>query len=464
MSPQFYFSEERFGLLIDARYVCLHHSVKKMDDVSKGNGEAGETSPDSLLVSRSTEPPNSPIKFTKVGGNVRIPVTKIRCGKFDFKEEERWMEYLPTSTGLAVFYHDRQHFDHEECVVFSLQDISAADLRVTAKFGSLDAMSCILTLECTKAIEITGNDQNPDCLTHVMELSFHVNYTGQVRDVLRSLRQAMLGEETEGIPRCGRDVEQVVSESKFREGLPDWVLFIPRRLYTPFSRRLVETVLTFYTIFSILWALWQLYRHVDFIRAYVRPLIDALIAHIKTLDKLIQFANDLLEEFTQQWLGYFKPVCVIITSFATPLISIGRYFLSAFLNIYSVVKVIFQPLLDVLQPFIHVISLVFIRAPLSVFKQLYSIVYSLWILLYDTLWQAVHSTHIIQQMRGLSQTIADILERSMRLDPLKAQLILMRSNVLNSGKALGLGMVYIYKTIERKVWYVFWRRTEEKED
>lgn len=441
---------------MNAYDLCLHHEMsKKMAD---GSREDGETSLESLLVSRSVVPPGSPIKFTKSGKTVRIPVTRIRCGKWDFRGEERWLEYEPTSTGLVVVFHDRQHFDHEECVMFNLLDISAADLRVTAKFGSLDAMSAILTLECGSAIDITGSDQNLEYRTHVMEITFHVNYTGQVRDILRSLRQAKLCEDFPATAPSGSDVEQF--SDTFREGLPDWVLYIPRRLYTPFSRRTVETILTFYTIFSILWALWQLYRHVDFIRAYVRPVIDALISHIRTLDKLIQVGNALLEKFTQQWLSYFKPVCVIITSFATPLISLGKHFLTALLSIYSVVKVVFQPLINVLQPLFHVLSAVFIKVPATVFRQIYDVVQSVGFVVYETL----YSTHAAQLIRNCSQTIGEIIERSMRLDPLKAQLILMRSNVLNSGKALCHGFVYIYKSIERRVWYVFWRTTEEKEE
>ncbi|XP_020897876.1 uncharacterized protein LOC110236677 [Exaiptasia diaphana] len=425
--------------------------------MADGLREDGETSLESLLVSRSVVPPGSPIKFTKSGKTVRIPVTRIRCGKWDFRAEERWLEYQPTSTGIVVVFRDRQHFDHEECVMFNLLDISAADLRVTAKFGSLDAMSAILTLECGKAIQITGSDHNLECTTHVMEITFHVNYTGQVRDVLRSLRQAKLCEDTPATAPSGSDVEQF-SET-FREGLPDWVLYIPRRLYTPSSRRAVETILTFYTIFSILWALWQLYRHVDFIRAYVRPVIDALISHIRTLDKLIQVANTLLEKFTQQWLSYFKPVCVIITSFATPLISLGKHFLTAFLSVYSVIKVVFQPFVSVFQPLFNALFTV-IKVPASIFRQIYDVFHSVGIVVYESL----YSTQAAQLLRNCSQTMGEIIERSMRLDPLKAQLILMRSNVLNSGKALCHGFVYIYKSVERRVWYVFWRTTEEKED
>jgi hypothetical protein len=76
----------------------------------------------------------------------------------------------------------------------------------------------------------------------------------------------------------------------------------------------------------------------------------------------------------------------------------------------------------------------------------------------------LYSSRIVQQIRNVFQTLGEILERSVILDPFKAQLILMRSNVLNSGKAVGLGLVYIYKTIERRVWLVFRRTDEDKED
>lgn len=52
----------------------------------------------------------------------------------------------------------------------------------------------------------------------------------------------------------------------------------------------------------------------------------------------------------------------------------------------------------------------------------------------------------------------------MKFDPLKAQLILMRSTVINSGKALSLGLVYIFKTIERRVWLMIARPVEDKDD
>lgn len=417
-----------------------------------------------ITSSRSSDPPGSPIKYSRSGQTVRIPVTRIRCGKWDIRSEERWMEYTPTSTSLKIVFHDRQHFDHEECKLFYLEDISAADLRVTTKFGCLDAMNCVLTLECMKKIELSGSDQ--DLLTTcdgglVAELTFHVNYTGQVRDIIRSLRQAKITADAETL-----DQNEVVdyTSSKLREGLPDWVQYIPLKMYTPFFRGTIEFVLTFYTIFSILWALWQLYRHVDFIRAYVRPVIDMLINQIKSLDKLIQVANAVFEEFTKQWLAYLKPVYVILSSFATPLVACGKQVFMVLCSLLDIVRVTFQPFISVFQPCFHVLGIIFIKAPTAVLKPLYDVLTAVWSVLRDILGQMIYSSRIVHHIKNVFQTLGEILERSVRLDPLKAQLILMRSNVLNSGKAVGLGMVYIYKTIERRVWLVFRRTPDDKED
>lgn len=416
------------------------------------------------ITSSRSDPPSSPIKYCRSGQTVRIPVTRIRCGKWDIRSEERWLEYTPTCTSLKIVFHDRQHFDHEECKLFYLDDISAADLRVTTKFGCLDAMNCVLTLECMKKIEISGSDQDISCDgSLVAELTFHVNYTGQVRDIMRSLRQAKITADAEALDQNEHEVLDYTS-SKLREGLPDWVQYIPLKVYTPFFRGTIEFVLTFYTIFSILWALWQLYRHVDFIRAYVRPVIDMLISQIKSLDKLIQVANTVFEEFTKQWLAYLKPVYVIMSSFATPLVACGKQVLMLLSSSLEVVRVTFQPLMSIFQPCFHVLGILFIKAPTAVLKPMYDVFTAVWSVMRDILGQMLYSSRIVEHIKSVFQTLGEILERSVRLDPLKAQLILMRSNVLNSGKAVGLGMVYIYKSIERRVWLVFRRTPDEKED
>ena len=415
----------------------------------------------------------SPLPFTNE--ITRVPLQRIRCGKLDIRNEERWLEYEPLSTRLKFIHKDRKHFDHVYCTFLNCQNISAADLRVSAKFGYLDAMTGTLTVECQKLIEIAGPHHSTSAATvapsrsYVVEATFHVNYTGQVRDVLRSLRNAkqvesasqaetLLGDE--GATKRG---VSLIGEKKLREGLPDWTPYIPHRVYTPTVRRIIELVITLYTIFSILWAVWQLYRHVDFIRAYIQPIIDALKYHVELMDKCIQFLNKLFEEMTDQWLAYVKPGYVILSSFASPLITVGREMWSVIYSISLAFAVVFQPLYHVFEPLFKFFYLLFIKTPYTIFQPAFSMGAKCWSLFYD----AVFCRVVLAQFSHIKQSfgwLVDILEKSMKFDPLKAQLILMRSNVINSGKALSLGLVYIFKTIERRVWLMIARPVDDKDD
>ena len=415
---------------------------------------------------------NSPLAFTK--DVTRVPLQKIRCGKLDIRNEERWLEYEPLSKNLKFLYKDRKHFDHEYCTFLNCQKITAADLRVSAKFGYLDAMTGTLTVECEKLVEIDNphhGGSSASSRSYVLEATFHVNYTGQVRDILRSLRHAKLAEsETDGETVLGEggtrgvaDMTMPCNEKKLREGLPDWTPYIPHRVYTPAVRRVIESVITLYTIFSILWAVWQLYRHVDFIRAYVQPIIDALKYHVELMDKFIQFLNSLFEEMTKQWLAYIKPVYVILSSFASPLIAVGREMWSAFVSISAIFAVFFQPLYHVFEPLFKVIYMVFIKTPYTIFQPAFTLGGKCISLCYNTVFCRIVLSQL-DHLKGSFGWFVEILEKSMKFDPLKAQLVLMRSTVINSGKALSLGLVYIFKSIERRVWLMIARPVDNKDD
>lgn len=414
---------------------------------------------------------NSPLPFTNE--ITRVPLQRIRCGKLDIRNEERWLEYEPLSKNLKFLYKDRKHFDHEYCTFLNCQKISAVDLRVSAKFGYLDAMTGSLTVECQELVEVDGPHHGASAVSsrsYVLEATFHVNYTGQVRDILRSLRHAKLVDSAtdcesvsgEGGTRGVADMA-MPSEKKLREGLPDWTPYIPHRVYTPAVRRLIELVITLYTIFSILWAVWQLYRHVDFIRAYVQPIIDTLKYHVELMDKCIQFLNSLFEEMTNQWLAYVKPGYVILSSFASPLIAVGREMWTAFVSISAAFAVIFQPLYHVFEPLFKVIYMVFIKTPYAIFQPAFTVGAKCWSLFYNTVFCRIVVAQF-DHIKGSFGWLVEILEKSMKFDPLKAQLILMRSTVINSGKALSLGLVYIFKSIERRVWLMIARPVDNKDD
>lgn len=414
--------------------------------------------------------------FASTNEITRVPFQRIRCGRLDIRNEERWLEYEPMSTHLKFLHKDRKHFDHEYCTFLDCKNISAADLRVSAKFGYLDAMTGTLIVECQQLIDVAGPHHSKKLVgvsssrSYVLEATFHVNYTGQVRDILRSLRNAKQVETTsdaETSPGCegtkAGGVSLSTGEKKLREGLPDWTPFIPHRVYTPSGRKLIELVITLYTIFSIFWALWQLYRHVDFIRAYIQPVIDALKYHVELMDKCIQFLNKLFEEMTDQWLAYIKPGYVILSSFASPMIAVGREVWSVASNVSLSFAIAFQPVYHLFEPLLKSIYLLFIKTPYTIFQPAFSLGAKCFSLFYD----AVLCRILLAQFSNIKHSfcwLVEILEKSMKFDPLKAQLILMRSTVINSGKALSLGLVYIFKTIERRVWLMIARPVEDKDD
>lgn len=415
---------------------------------------------------------NSPLYLTNE--ITRVPLQRIRCGKLNIRNEERWLEYEPLSKNLKFLYKDRKHFDHDYCTSLNCQKISAADLRVSAKFGYLDAMTGTLTVESQELVEIDSPHHRGSAASsrsYVLEATFHVNYTGQVRDILRSLRHAKLVEsatDCEAVSVKGTelgvaDSAMPCSEKKLREGLPDWTPYIPHRVYTPAVRRLIESAITLYTIFSILWAVWQLYRHVDFIRAYVQPIIDTLKYHVELMDKCIQFFNSLFEEMTKQWLAYIKPGYVILSSFASPLIAAGREMWTAFVSISAAFAVFLQPFYHVFEPLFKIIYMVFIKTPYTIFQPAFALGAKCCSLCYNTVFCHIVLSQLVR-IKGSLVWLVEILEKSMKLDPLKAQLVLMRSTVINSGKALSLGLVYIFKSIERRVWLMIARPVDNKDD
>ena len=413
----------------------------------------------------------SPFPF--LNGTTRVPLQRIRCGEFDIRNEERWLEYEPLSTTLKFMHKDRKHFDHPCCTLVDCTDISAADLRVSAKFGYLDAMSGTVIIECRKIIDVHTPHRcrkvAPFSGSYVVQATFHVNYTGQMRDVLRSLRHAKQLESATERDSQDENVKPrgvpliTLADKKLREGLPDWTPYIPHRLYTPGVRTIIELIITVYTIFSILWALWQLYRHVDFIRAYIQPFVDALKYHVHQLDQCIQILNSLFEELTKQWLAYVKPGYVILSSFATPLISVANVLWSVIYSILLAVAFVVKPFFQFFQPLFNLLYLILIKTPYTVFKPAFSFIAKCWSLFCNGVLVRLVLAQI-SNIRSLLSWMVEILEKSMKLDPFKAQLILMRSNVINSGKALSVGLVYIFKNIERRVWLMFARPVDDKED
>jgi len=107
--------------------------------------------------------------------------------------------------------------------------------------------------------------------------------------------------------------------------------------------------------------------------------------------------------------------------------------------------------------------MVFIKTPYTIFQPAFSLGGKCISLCYNTVFCRIVLSQL-DHLKGSFGWFVEILEKSMKFDPLKAQLVLMRSTVINSGKALSLGLVYIFKSIELRVWLMIARPVDNKDD
>ena len=122
-----------------------------------------------------------------------------------------------------------------------------------------------------------------------------------------------------------------------------------------------------------------------------------------------------------------------------------------------------QPLCHVFEPLFKIIYMVFIKTPYAIFQPAFAVGAKCCSLCYSTMFCHIVLSQLVR-IKGALGWLVKILEKSMKLDLLKAHLVLMRSVVINSGKALSSGLVYMFKSIERRVWLMIARPVDNKDD
>ena len=400
-----------------------------------------------------------------------VPLKSIKCGKVCRKQPNCYL-VLP-ETGLSrldFIYRD----GNDDILTLQCEDITAVDLRVEAKFGSIEAMKGTLLVECsvlqtknttlesssnnnsTSPSEIYG-ERSKNCLVRA---TFHVNETGAVRDVIRKLRghysRPNSDQNTAGNPQNTPQNQSKV----FQEGLPSWVEYVPHYVYSKRTRQFIQVAIYIYLIFSVTWALWQLYRYVDFVRECVQPLIEFLQYQYRVLDHLIRFFNTLLEEYTIQWLCFIKPLCTVTSAIAAPLLQmfgqlgpILRIIAQTVTNSCTILWPIFKPVVNVGYQFGHLL--------LIIFRVLKNTLARLWLLFVDNSVPAV----IVAYLRAIKRMLW-VLWNSLgqaQLDPLRVQLVIVRTTVIQSGKAVSFGMVRLVRKIYKVIWLRRSARIEKEE-
>ena len=402
-----------------------------------------------------------------------VPLKTIEFGKWLKCSTTQPSCFLscPKSVPLLEFAWRSDNSEDDKSVIFQCGDISAVDVRVETKFGAIDSMKGTIIVECLSPIFVqnvdsdnvgssTAKDVNKvvnisGVKNFIIEATFHVNETEAVRRIIRQLRDSCSREES----KTGVENESTKTPkpkiTTFKEGLPNWVRFIPHYLYSRRTRRTIELAIFLYMIFSVTWALWQLYRYVDFIRELLTPLIDLLQYQYQLLDNFVHLFNTIFEKYTVQWLCFIKPLYTVGTMLASPLLKILSQLSPLFLIILQSLKTVWDALKPVAKP-IFSIGYQFAQFTITILRSIKMLVARFWSPLYNALVPAVR--------RALGAVYYGSLYQARHFDPLKAQLGIVRTTVINSAKALGLGTAHLLRQIYKIIWLRRSARTRHKEE
>lgn len=392
---------------------------------------------------------------------MEVPLKTIKCGKFWKTHPGCFLSCEDTTSSLQFVWRSL-HGEDEQSVSFQCKDISAVDLRVRTKFGSIDAMRGIIIVECLSSILVQEvgdpkfymNNVSSASKNFIIQATFHVNETGAVRDIIRKLQSssstpAKTDQNKHENDSCSLKLLNT-STTNFQEGLPDWVGFIPHVLYSRRVRQFVELGIFLYVVFSVAWALWQLYSHVDFVSELVRPLIDMLKCQYHLLDHTVYFFNTIFEEYTTKWLCFIKPLHTITTTIASPLWRTLGQLSPIFHTVFQGLTVIWHVLWPVAKPMFSLIYQL-VQFIFTTVHQLKKFVSRFWSPVHHISVPVVISAQFnsVKRMLGI---VYHGLGQARHLDPLKAQFTLVRSIVINSGKSLGLGVFRLMKQIYKIIW------------
>ena len=343
--------------------------------------------------------------------------------------------------------------------VLQCAEISAGDLKVTTKFGSWDSMVARILIECDGPMflwkqkddverdENAGNEYSTakeyefkilnSCM---VKATFSVEFVSMVCKLMHLVKVAKTREilKIKDLRRTGVISTQTKMPSKIREGLPEWVNYIPYRWYSANVRRIIEYVLVLYTILSLLWAVWQLYRHVNFIQEYLKPIVTFIEHYFSILKSWFQYLDNLFTVLSHYWWNYIKPMFMILVAALSPLFQIFR----PLKGIINIIPHLFDPFIQ----FFHMIY-IFVKPIFLPLKNLLGLCIQSVLAVFN---------NVIVYLMG-NPTIANIIHRSQEfyivqlihealhghLDPLKAQVIVVRDLIFKSSRKIYYGLRFI---------------------
>lgn len=219
-----------------------------------------------------------------------------------------------------------------------IRGIKAATLDLVNEIpGTLEGIMARLVLEVDQDIEFehkvisqvyrdnerktifTELDRELKCRRVVLKTSVHE--TGHLRDVLLFLKsddkkimeyfksddRNLYVNQLQRQASFNTSTDDNYSSLTFLEIIPWWSIHLPWWIYSRKLRKLIQWSLFLYTVFTIMWASWQLYRHVNVIQTVLEPLVKMLKWY---LSDVMDGLDYLLDYFTHYWTSLLSPLNV----------------------------------------------------------------------------------------------------------------------------------------------------------
>ena len=249
--------------------------------------------------------------------------------------------------------------------IYRIKGVQAANLDLINLIpGYLEGIMARLTLETNQNIvfepdPLFAKEDSNKSISSSREFSSNrvtlmasVHECGHLRDVLLFLKS----ENLDNFPldslnpyynsnKNQRDKKKYEAKNEppltYLETLPWWCLHIPYWIYSRKIRKLAQTFLLLYSLFSIIWASWQLYRHVNVIQVALEPFVHIFRVY---LEEIMEYLDDVLAGFTYYWTCLLSPLNIIRGLLMMPIFN-------ALIQLKDIFMPLVAPIIKVLSPF-----------------------------------------------------------------------------------------------------------------
>ena len=365
-------------------------------------------------------------------------------------------------------------------------DISAADLRVTSKFNSWDTMACRLLIECDKPLVAWSSKMKSPVHTLTKKLvdvddfdaqssakpepeyeylgipqescmvkaTFDIKDLNTIRDILHDTKISKLRDRNALVQaqKNGLRKDEVLPV-KIREGLPEWVNYIPAHLYTRSTRKTIEYILMTYTLLTLMWAMWQLYKHVDFIRQYLKPFVHLIEYYLALLKGMFRWLDGIADYLSGLWWKYMKPFYMLLGAALAPLAQIFKplrnirgmvsMFVDPAIKLFGTVQNAIKPMIQPVMSMVDVVIVQGMRRGVNAMLQCWGLCVN-----------SQFVTVVVNKFRdsGITRIVHEVTHGIP--DPVKAQFLHIRDILLKSSKQIFYGMRFIMSRMYYMVVFV----------